>query len=389
MKDNAQDMLAAQYAFSDSVVVKNRIFKSAMSEQLGDKNHNPTDKLVTLYRLWAAGDIGISVSGNIMIDRAALSGARDVVLDQHSDLDSFRRWTAAGSENNTHFWAQINHPGKQIISQLCAQPVAPSVVPLGNGLARHFNLPRALTDEEILALIDKFASCAARCKQVGFGGVQIHAAHGYLISQFLSPLHNIRTDRWGGSLQNRMRFLVATYESIRLAVGPDYPVAIKLNSADFQRGGFSEAESMQVAKMLDEMGIDQIEISGGTYENPVMMGNMKESTRARESYFLEYAKQIRTQVNTALVVTGGFRSATGMRACLQSGAADFVGVARALAIDPKFATQVLCDTQSGLTLPRDPQGEHMSIAWYESKIRGLTRQVGTVKVPKIRTQEGV
>nr|WP_013933287.1 NADH:flavin oxidoreductase/NADH oxidase family protein [Pseudoalteromonas sp. SANK 73390]CBK62735.1 tmlC [Pseudoalteromonas sp. SANK 73390] len=378
MKKNADNVLASKYAFSDSVVIKNRIFKSAMSEQLGDKSHNPTDKLATLYQLWAHGGAGISVSGNIMIDRTAISGARDVVLDHDSDFESFRRWTSAGSEHNTHFWAQINHPGKQIASHLCVQPVAPSAVPLSNGLHRHFNMPRELAEHEILAIIDKFTICAALCKKVGFGGVQIHAAHGYLISQFLSPLHNVRTDRWGGSLHNRMRFLVTIYESIRQAVGPSYPVAIKLNSADFQRGGFSEADSLLVAKQLDDMGIDQIEISGGTYENPVMMGNVKQSTRARESYFLEYAKSIRTEVKTSLVVTGGFRSALGMRACLQSGAADFVGVARALAIDPQFAKRVLEDEQARLDLPKDHQGAHMSIAWYESKLRGLTRQAARV-----------
>lgn len=346
-----------------------------MSEQMGDQLHNPTVRLESLYRLWAQGGAGILVSGNIMVDREAISGSRDVVLDENSDLEKFRRWTSVGSENNTCFWAQINHPGKQIMSTLCEDPVAPSSIPLGSMLSRHFNTPRALEDHEIEQIIDKFAACAELCKEVGFGGVQIHAAHGYLISQFLSPLHNVRTDKWGGSLNNRMRFLVAIYESIRDRVGPNYPVAIKLNSADFMRGGFTEEESMEVARKLDSLGIDQIEISGGTYENPVMMGNVKQSTRERESYFLEYAKNIRSHVNTSLVVTGGFRSSNGMRACLKSGAADFVGIARAMALDPSFPSKVLSNQEARIELPLDQNGSHMSVAWYESKLRGLVRGI--------------
>jgi 2,4-dienoyl-CoA reductase-like NADH-dependent reductase (Old Yellow Enzyme family) len=340
---------------------------------MGDKSRNPTAALESLYRLWAQGGAGILVSGNIMVDRGAIGGSRDVVLDEDSDLDTFRRWTSAGSENNTCFWAQINHPGKQIASALCAEPVAPSSVPLGRGLSSHFNTPRMLEDNEISGIVDKFAKCAELCKEVGFGGVQIHAAHGYLISQFLSPLHNVRTDEWGGNLKNRTRFVIAIYESIREKVGPDYPVAIKLNSADFMRGGFTEEESMIVARNLDSIGIDQIEISGGTYENPVMMGNVKQSTKERETYFLEYAKNIRSHVNTSLVVTGGFRSSIGMRECLKSGAADFVGIARPMVLDPAFPSKVLSNTGAKIELPIDSDGSHMSVAWYESKLRGLVR----------------
>lgn len=373
MAENKTALLSAEYVFSDTVVVKNRIFKSAMSERMGDKLNNPTDKLARLYQLWAQGGAGISVTGNIMVDRKALTSLRDVVLDEQSDLDCFRFWTKVGSENNTALWAQLCHPGKQIPSELCSQPLAPSVVEMGAGLNKHFNRPRMLEEHEIIKIIEQFAKCAELCKEVGFGGVQIHAAHGYLISQFLSPIHNIRTDRWGGSAENRMRFVVEVYKSIRNRVGTDYPVAIKLNSADFQRGGFTEEESMNVAMKLDSLGVDQIEISGGTYENPVMMGNVRDSTKERESYFLDYAKAIRSHVKTSLVVTGGFRSARGMVECLKSGAADFVGVARPLALEPSFPENILSNIDAKIELPIDTNGEHMGVPWYESKIRGIAR----------------
>ncbi|MEC8429016.1 MAG: NADH:flavin oxidoreductase/NADH oxidase family protein, partial [Pseudomonadota bacterium] len=254
---------------SDSITLpcgasaKNRLFKSAMSEQLADADHNPSGKLFKLYQTWAEGGIGICVSGNIMVDRNALGEPKNVVLDEQSNLDRFRRWASAATQNGTEFWAQLNHPGKQIPNFLNKQPVAPSAIPLGNGLDKAFNCPRELTDNEIEAIIQRFATSAKLAQQAGFTGVQIHSAHGYLVNQFLSPHHNRRTDRWGGPLENRMRFLMEIYHNIRKAVGEDFPVAIKLNSADFQKGGFSEEDFLLVVQELDKLGIDLIEVSGG------------------------------------------------------------------------------------------------------------------------------
>ena len=156
---------------------------------------------------------------------------------------------------------QINHPGKQSPKSLSKEPVAPSAIPLSGGVAVAFNPPRALTEEEILDLIKRFGN-TARIAKAGFTGVQIHSAHGYLVNQFLSPHHNQREDQWGGNAENRMRFLMEVYHEMRRQVGDDFPIGIKLNSADFQRGGFTEEESMQVLKTIDEAGIDLIEISG-------------------------------------------------------------------------------------------------------------------------------
>jgi 2,4-dienoyl-CoA reductase-like NADH-dependent reductase (Old Yellow Enzyme family) len=318
------------------------------------------------------------ISGNIMIDRAHLGEPKNVVLDDGSDLEAFRRWTRAARAHGTHFWAQLNHPGKQTPKFLTPEPLAPSAVPLGGGLEQAFNPPRAMTEEDIQAAIARFARCAQLAKEVGFTGVQIHGAHGYLVSQFLSPLHNQRTDRWGGSFENRLRFVLEVYRAVRAAVGAGYPVAIKLNSADFQKGGFSEEESMQVVEALEREGIDLVEISGGTYESPAMVGAqapVKASTQQREAYFLAYAEQVRRRVRTPLMVTGGFRSTAGVEAALASGATDLVGVARPLAVEPALASRLFSEPAYRLDMPMPTTGSKLvdqmtflAITWYEHQL---------------------
>lgn len=250
---------------------KNRFFKSAMSETLADRNNSPTVGLVNLYRRWSRGGAGILMSGNVMVDHNAIGEPGNVAIEDERDLPMLKRWAQAGTQMNTEFWMQINHPGKQSPKSLSKEPVAPSTIPLSGGVAVAFNPPRALTEEEILDLIKRFGNTARIAKKAGFTGVQIHSAHGYLVNQFLSPHHNQREDQWGGNAENRMRFLMEVYREMRRQVGDDFPIGIKLNSADFQRGGFTEEESMQVLKTIDEAGIDLIEISGGNYENPLYL----------------------------------------------------------------------------------------------------------------------
>lgn len=375
MTQPASGRASQPFTVASSIVLKNRLAKAAMSEQLADARHNPTVKLERLYRTWAARDIGLLISGNIMIDRAHLGEPKNVVLDDRSDLEAFRRWTRAGREHGTQFWAQLNHPGKQTAKFLTPEPLAPSAVPLGGGLEQVFNTPRAMTEQEIQATIGRFARCAQLAKEVGFTGVQIHGAHGYLVSQFLSPLHNQRTDRWGGSFENRLRFVLEVYRAIRAAVGAAFPVAIKLNSADFQKGGFSEEESMQVVAALEREGIDLVEISGGTYESPAMVGVVKASTQQREAYFLAYAEQVRQRVRTPLMVTGGFRSTAGVEAALASGAADLIGVARPLAVEPALASHFMSEPGYRLDMPMPTTGSKLvdqmtflAITWYEHQL---------------------
>lgn len=371
------------FTLKNGRVIKNRLMKSAMSEQLGRPNRNPGRGLVNVYRTWSKGGCGLLVSGNIMVDRNHIGEPKNVVLDQKSNLDAFRRWTSAGTENGNEFWAQLNHPGKQIPNFINKEPVAPSAIPLTGGLEKGFNTPRAMTSDEIEATIECFATAARLCKETGFTGVQIHGAHGYLVSQFLSPRHNQRDDEWGGSLENRMRFVKAIYTAIRKEVGDDYPVAIKLNSADFSKGGFSEEDSMQVVKTLAELGMDLIEISGGTYETPEMARDsktQKESTRQREAFFLEYAEKVRGLVDVPLAVTGGFRSTRGMNDALASGALDFIGIARPLAIEPALPNKAMTNLDYKIELPILTTGIKAvdfvavhNIYWYENQIWRMAR----------------
>jgi len=286
----------------------NRLAKSAMSEALGSKDQRATTELVTLYGRWADGGIGLSISGNVMVDRRALGEPGNVAIEDDRDLETLRAWAAAGKRQGGAVWLQLNHPGKQAPKGLNRETVAPSAVPFGPALQPYFATPRPLTEPEILDLIQRFGTAARIAEQAGFDGVQIHGAHGYLVSQFLSPRHNTRDDAWGGDAERRRKFVLAVYQAMRAATKPGFAIGIKPNSADFQRGGFTEEESLAVMQALDAAGIDLLEISGGTYEAPKMaLGvEQKDSTKAREAYFLEFAEKARKVVKAPLMVTGGF-----------------------------------------------------------------------------------
>ncbi len=342
------ERVAAPLTLPCGAVLPNRIAKSAMSEQLGDPHHAPGNELVTLYRTWAEGGAGLLVTGNVMIDRTALGEARNVVFDDAGALPGIRAWAKAATAAGNHAWVQLNHPGRQSPRTLVAEPVAPSAVRLELG-ARLFATPRALTAPEIEDLIARFARAAKLAKDGGFTGVQVHGAHGYLVSQFLSPRTNLRGDAWGGTPERRRRFLLEVVAAIRAVVGRDFPIGVKLNSADFQRGGFDEAESMDVVAALEDVGLDLLEISGGSYEMPAMMGEgaRKASTVAREAYFLEYARAVRARTRLPLMLTGGFRSLAGMAGAIAEGAVDVVGLARPLAVEPDLPARLLAGTAEG------------------------------------------
>ncbi|OUS27225.1 NADH oxidase [Gammaproteobacteria bacterium 45_16_T64] len=371
--------LNTPFILKNGITIKNRFIKSATSEQLGDRKRNPRPALAKAYERWANGGVGIAITGNIMIDRTALGEPKNVVLDEKSDLKNFRQWTKKGTQHGTHLWAQLNHPGKQSPVTLSRAPVAPSAIPLEMNMKGAFAKPKALTEHEIYGLIEKFARSARLAKEVGFTGVQIHAAHGYLISQFHSSKHNQRTDKWGGSIENRMRFVHEVYRAVRAEVGNKFPVAVKLNSGDFIHGGFTEDESMVVAKSLSDAGIDLIEISGGTYESQAMIdpseAPMKASTKKREAYFLHYAESVRQKVDTPLAVTGGFRSARGMKGAIQSDATDFVGLARPMMLYPDLPTVAGQNEDSTFDIKRPTTGFRaldvammVDLAWWEEQI---------------------
>ncbi|SFW65446.1 NADH:flavin oxidoreductase/NADH oxidase family protein [Amycolatopsis australiensis] len=335
-----RDLLAEPLKLRCGAVLPNRLVKSALSEQLGDRRNGPTRELHELYRTWAHGGAGALITGNVMVDPAALGEPRNVVAT--ADPAGFRAWARAAEGTDTRLWVQLNHPGRQSPRYLSREPVAPSAVPFGNrGIRTAFAAPRALTGDEIEAIVERFAVAARTFVDAGFHGVQIHGAHGYLVSQFLSPLTNLRTDEWGGDAVRRRRFLLEIVRRVRAAVGDDVPLAVKLNSADFQRGGFTEDESLEVVRELGEAGLDLLEVSGGTYEKAVMMGSSRASTQAREAYFLGYAAKAREVSDVALMVTGGFATPEGMTEALRSGALDVIGLGRPLVVDPRLPARLL------------------------------------------------
>lgn len=327
----------------------NRFAKAALSEQLGTRANAPGDDLVRLYQRWSESGAGLLVTGNVMVDRSALGEPRNVVLDDERDAEAFSRWAQAAKGNGTQAWMQINHPGRQSPRTLSRRPVAPSAVPV-KGTGGVFAAPRELTGTEIETLIQRFARTAGLAVRVGFTGVQIHGAHGYLVSQFLSPLVNQRTDGWGGSPEQRRRFLLDIVRATRAEIGASTPLSVKLNSADFQRGGLTEDESLDVVLALAEEGVDLLEISGGTYESAVMMGvtgQVRESTRAREAYFLAYARRVREHSSIPLMLTGGFRTSQGMADAIDSGAVDIVGLGRPMVLEPDLPRRLLAGAATG------------------------------------------
>ncbi len=325
-------------------VVPNRIVKSAMTEGLADAAGRANERHARLYRQWSEGGAGLLITGNVMVDWRYLERPGNVVIEDESDIDQLARWAEAGTAASGQLWVQLNHPGRQCSRMSNARPLAPSAVQLK--LGGFFGRPRALTEAEILEIVGRFARTAAVVQRAGFTGVQIHGAHGYLASQFLSPRTNRRGDRWGGALENRARFLLETVRAVRGSVGLDFPVAVKLNSADFQRGGFELEDAARVAGWLAAEGIDLLEISGGTYERLIFLEDrapeQARSTREREAFFLTYAKTIRAELDgVPLAVTGGFRSRAAMTGALEAAELEMVGLARPLCVDPAVPRALL------------------------------------------------
>ncbi|APG62220.1 NADH:flavin oxidoreductase [Sphingorhabdus lutea] len=334
-------------------VVKNRLAKAAMTEGLADIYGAPTPELERLYRIWAHGGAGLLLSGNVQIDADHLERAGNVIIPEKPNADYIsvmQKWTSAGAANGAHIWAQISHAGRQTMKTINPAPLAPSAVKLSLP-GGQFAMPRAMSLQEVQALPARFANAAAICKKGGFTGVQIHAAHGYLLSQFLSPHSNKRSDIYGGSLENRARLLLDVVAAVRGAVGKDFPISVKLNSADFQRGGFAFTDSLTVAKWLEKSGIDLIEISGGTYEQPKLLGlegmeaeeeqHIAASTIAREAYFVDFAIEMRKQLSIPLMVTGGFRSKAAMESALNQGGVDIIGIGRPMCVEPDGPQKLL------------------------------------------------
>lgn len=317
--------------------IPNRMAKAAMEENMCDSNHAPSEGLLQLYKAWADGGSGLILTGNVMVDRRAMTGPGGVVLEDDRHLDRFKKWAKVAQSGGAQVWMQISHPGRQMLAALGQATWSASAVPLDMGkLSSKFSVPKAMGMADIADIQQRFVRTAQLAEQAGFNGVQIHAAHGYLLSQFLSPVSNHRQDNWGGNIDNRARLLVDIVKAVRGVVSEQFVVSVKLNSADFQRGGFSPEDAQQVVHMLNALKVDVVELSGGSYEAPAMQGQARDGrTLAREAYFLEFAQNMMAIAQMPLMVTGGIRRKAVAEGVIHAGVS-LVGMATALALNPSL-----------------------------------------------------
>ncbi|TSD61079.1 NADH:flavin oxidoreductase/NADH oxidase family protein [Variovorax sp. KBS0712] len=347
-------------------VLPNRLAKAAMEENMADAGQLPGAALHDLYRVWAQGGAGLILTGNVMIDGRALTGPGGVVLEADTPLERFTEWATAARSGGAQVWMQINHPGRQVQISMGGTAWAPSSVALDLGKhSKLFVQPRAMSEAEIAETVDRFAATAQAAERAGFTGVQVHAAHGYLLSQFLSPLTNQRTDAWGGSLENRARFLLDVVRAVRARVARGFAVAVKLNSADFQRGGFSENDAKQVIRWLNDEAVDLVELSGGSYESPAMQGRTADGrTLAREAYFLEFARELAAEARMPVMTTGGIVRRAVAERVLGEGVA-VVGMATALAVAP--------DLPARWRAGEDAAAQSPQVDWKDQVMAALAR----------------
>lgn len=352
------------------LVLDNRLVKAAMTESLSDRDGDPTAMHERLYRRWADSGLGAMITGNVMVDRRYLERARNVVVDGLTDEAALRRYAAACSAVPTV--VQLNHPGRQCNRAVAWQPVSASETE-GVPLFGLFGRPRALSTAEVEDVRDRFVDAAVRVVQAGFRGVQVHAAHGYLLSQFLSGATNHRTDRFGGDLAGRARFLLEVVEATRAALPDHASVWVKVNSNDFRRGGFTEDEAATVVRWLDETGVDVVELSGGTYEQLVFLADDPTDTAA---YFLDFARSVQGDVEVPLLLTGGFTDVAGMAEALDAGV-DLIGLARPLAADPDLAARLLDGSATRAPRPApslpEPFTDTSRVGWYRLQMELAAR----------------
>lgn len=354
--------LAQPMTLPCGVTLKNRIAKSAMSDSLGDGAGNPTEDQIKLYKRWAKGGLGLSIIGEVQATPHYAEKPGNLIMSDHSDRNNLMHLAQAGAADGAQLWLQLGHAGAMADGQI-SSPKGPSALDLP-GLTCG-----ALSLEEIEALPIDFARTAVLAKELGFGGVEIHAAHGFLLNQFLSPLFNKRNDAYGGSLQNRMRLLLEIISAVRDAVGSAFPLGIKLNATDQLEGGFDENQALDVIAAVDHLAVDLIDISGGTY----FPGVASSSDRVGPGpYFVDFAGRAREKTNLPLMVTGGIKTLAQAESAVAEGKTDLVGLARALVVDPELPSYWLSGQRDTPQFPRfkNPPAGGVT-AWYTMQITRL------------------
>lgn len=344
------------------VVLKNRIVKSAMSDSLANGEGNPTEAQIRLYERWAEGGVALSIIGEVQGDPRFPEKPGNLVLGASSNRDVLHLLAARASKNGAHIWPQIGHAGALSHSPI-SRPEGPSALEIGSFQCAGMSLSR------VKQLPDIYSKAAILAKEVGFTGIQIHAGHGFLLSQFLSPLFNRRDDQYGGSIEARCRIIVEVIDKVRRTVGTSFPLGIKINSTDQLEGGLTQEDALDAIRILNQTSIDLIELSGGTYF-PGAKSNSDSSGGG--PYFVNFSQRAQDVTSVPLVVTGGFKTRTEALRSLASGAVDMVGVARAMILNPSLANDWLANAGDDPDFPRFEAPPPGGItAWYTMLLTAL------------------
>jgi 2,4-dienoyl-CoA reductase-like NADH-dependent reductase (Old Yellow Enzyme family) len=339
------------FEFSNKTA-QNRFLKGAMTERLSSwdaKNLEargvPSKNLINVYRRWGEGEFGVILTGNIMIEYDHLEAAGNPIIPRGSPyegerFEAFKELATQSKKRGSLIVGQVSHPGRQVAENIQKHPVSASDVQLeGNIMGMTFAKPRAATDEDIKNIIEGFAHAAEYLEKAGYDGIQLHGAHGYLLAQFLSPTTNRRTDKYGGSLENRARLITEIGQEVRRRTSKNFVLGIKLNSVEFQEKGFDTQEAATLCKLLEDNTFDFVELSGGTYEQ-LAFGHKRESTKKREAFFIEFAEKITPSLSkTRTYVTGGLKTASAMVDALNT--VDGVGLARPVCLEPELPRQII------------------------------------------------
>ncbi|PNS16382.1 NADH oxidase [Sphaceloma murrayae] len=340
-----------EFAFSKKTA-PNRFLKAAMTERLSSWSATdleargiPSSDLINVYKRWGEGALGVILTGNIMIEHDQLEAAGNPIIPRTAPFsgprfDAFASLAKASKAHGSLIVGQVSHPGRQCANNIQKDPVSASDVQLeGNVMGMQFNKPHAASLDEIKRVVDGFAHSAEFMEKAGYDGIELHAAHGYLLAQFLSPTTNKRTDDYGGSLENRSRLIIEIAQEVRKRVSENFIVGIKLNSVEFQDKGFEPEEAKTLCSLLEQNRFDFVELSGGTYES-LAFGHKRDSTKKREAFFLEFAELIAPVLTkTRTYITGGFKSAGAMVKSLE--VVDGVGLARPVCQEPRLAKDML------------------------------------------------
>jgi len=344
------------------VILKNRLVKSPMSDSLGNGEGDPTAAQIRLYERWAEGGTALSIIGEVQGSYHFPERPGNLVLGSNTNQQALQSLAKRSVIKGAHLWPQLGHAGA--LSHLpISQPKGPSALHIGSFQCAGMSI------DEVHELPYLFARTAVHAKAAGFSGIQIHAAHGFLLSQFLSPLFNHRRDGYGGSIEARCHIVIEVIEEVRRVVGPTFPIAIKINSMDNLEGGLTQDDALEVVRLLDQTSIDLIEISGGTYF-PGAKASSESSVPG--PYFLDFARLAKGVTNVPLMVTGGFKKREQAMAAVASGAADMVGIARAMVLDPRLAEVWLSKEGGDPDFPKFESAPSGGVtAWYTMRLTAL------------------